>query len=265
MSFDKDKRVKFRRSPLDEVICQLRFPTILKIDQNLPVDFQSLIEERFPYVNDGIDMSEPIETRFSGGQELSFNVAINSLQQQRKFYSFSNEDNDTSVMLTRNSLSLSTQKYDCWENFRLLINFVLKAFVQCYGKKELTRVGIRYINAVSRKFADTPWSDLIDKRLLGMMCDSDIGGYVKGLNSTLFLKYDDSSVNMQVRSGIFLKTNSNPAQEVFLIDCDSFSIVKSDTDNVMALLERLHDKPSIFLRHAITEKLYKIMEPEEIS
>ena len=40
MSFDKDKRVKFRRSPLDEVICQLRFPTILKIDQNLPVDFQ---------------------------------------------------------------------------------------------------------------------------------------------------------------------------------------------------------------------------------
>ena len=270
MSLDKVKRVRFKHSPLDKVICQLRFPTILKIDQTPPADFQALIEERFPYFADnGTDAQEPFEVQLNGAQEMPFSVAIGGIQQQRKAYSFLAKDNDFVVTLARNFLSLSTQKYDGWENFYSRVDFILKAFVKVYGKKELTRVGIRYINAISKRGLGIPestsWSELIRSSLLGVMCDSELAQYVKGLNSTFFLKDVDLSVDMQVLSGIFLKTDSTPVQEVFLIDCDTFSTGKNDTDNVMSLLNRLHDKPSSFLRRAITEKLYEIMEPEEIS
>lgn len=268
MPLDKFKRVRFKRSPLDGVICQLRFPTILKIDQNSPADFQALIEERFPYVDDGIDTKEPLELQF-GAQEMPFSIAIGGIQQQRRAYSFLAKDNDFIVTLARNFLSLSTQKYAGWENFCSQVDFILKAFVQIYGKKELTRVGIRYVNAISKSRLgipeSTPWSDLIRPSLLGIICDSALGRYVKGLNSTFFLKDVDSSVDMQIISGIFLKTDRSLEQEVFLIDCDTFSTGKNHTDTAMSLLNRMHANPSSFLRQSITEYLYEIMEPEEIS
>ena len=39
----QNKRVKYQEAPLVEVICQLRFPTILSINANEPVEFQEAI------------------------------------------------------------------------------------------------------------------------------------------------------------------------------------------------------------------------------
>ena len=46
--FSKTERTVYRQNPLAEVICQLRFPTILAIGAKDPVDFQDAIRDVFP-------------------------------------------------------------------------------------------------------------------------------------------------------------------------------------------------------------------------
>ena len=52
---EKCKRVRYKNSPLLEVIFQLRFPTILTINANPPVEFQEKIRNEFPYYNGMIE------------------------------------------------------------------------------------------------------------------------------------------------------------------------------------------------------------------
>lgn len=48
MMFAEYDRCQYLRSPLVEVICQLRFPTILSINANEPAAFQEAIRRDFP-------------------------------------------------------------------------------------------------------------------------------------------------------------------------------------------------------------------------
>ena len=48
MPFPNVPRVTYRNNPLVQVICQLRFPPILKIDAEVPADFQESIRKDFP-------------------------------------------------------------------------------------------------------------------------------------------------------------------------------------------------------------------------
>lgn len=46
--FSSENRCIYRSNQLGEVICQLRFPEILTISANLPVQFQEAIRDEFP-------------------------------------------------------------------------------------------------------------------------------------------------------------------------------------------------------------------------
>ena len=45
MLFSDRPRTHYEKAPLHEVICQLRFPTILSINSKEPADFQELIRK----------------------------------------------------------------------------------------------------------------------------------------------------------------------------------------------------------------------------
>ena len=146
------------------------------------------------------------------------------------------------------------------------MKFIVDSFVKIYGKRSLTRIGLRYVNSISKSALglseNVLWSDLINVHLLGMMGDSKLSQNIKGMNSNVILKCDND-INMQIQTGIFVKMD-NTSDEVFLIDNDTFSTRKNTTDDVMNLLNSLHEEPRKFLHYAITEKLRNIMEPEVI-
>ena len=48
MLFAPYERYQYARAPLVEVICQLRFPTILSIGAKEPAEFQEAIRKDFP-------------------------------------------------------------------------------------------------------------------------------------------------------------------------------------------------------------------------
>ncbi|WJI52911.1 TIGR04255 family protein [Mesorhizobium sp. C089B] len=48
--FPNSERVIYARSPLVQVICQIRFPKILRIEASPPADFQDQVRDLYPIV-----------------------------------------------------------------------------------------------------------------------------------------------------------------------------------------------------------------------
>lgn len=59
MLFSEYARYQYVRSPLVEVICQLRFPAILTINTKEPAEFQEAVRHDFPRYAPGRSSSPP--------------------------------------------------------------------------------------------------------------------------------------------------------------------------------------------------------------
>jgi len=109
MPFPESPRVIYRKNPLDRVICQLRFPPILKIDTETPAQFQECIRGNFPEFR--LKEEATLLTPAGISQELNAEMFRQIMPSETKNYEFSSEDSIWKVNLTRTFLSLSTTKY----------------------------------------------------------------------------------------------------------------------------------------------------------
>jgi uncharacterized protein (TIGR04255 family) len=46
--FPSSPRIIYGKAPLYQVLCQVRFPTILRIEASVPAEFQEMIQATFP-------------------------------------------------------------------------------------------------------------------------------------------------------------------------------------------------------------------------
>src|SRR5512133_4231716 len=103
MPFPKVKRVIYRHNPLDQVICQIRFPPILKIDAQIPSEFQDRVRKHFPSYSESLqwDVEVPAgavsQSVVQLGQVPQSLVPVEMLQQVLKpsgikNYEFTSED-----------------------------------------------------------------------------------------------------------------------------------------------------------------------------
>lgn len=114
MLFPESPRVIYDKNPLAEVICQLRFPRILRIDADLPAAFQEQIRSAFP----NFSQSPAIELG-KLPQDLARLVGLEkALGSGQQSYQFSSADAAWKVTLTSQFLALTTTKYQRWESSR---------------------------------------------------------------------------------------------------------------------------------------------------
>ena len=148
MTFPKVGRVKYAKNVLGNVLCQVRFPTILKIETDLPSEFQQRLSPEF------VNLIER--------QELGFDIQAGNVSDVRtedlrqlssssfKNYEFSSENDEWKVNLTKNFIALSTNKYESWEEFQHKFESVLNTFIEIYKPVLFTRIGLRYVDVIVR-------------------------------------------------------------------------------------------------------------------
>ena len=78
--FSNESRCIYKKSQLGEVICQLRFPEILTIEANVPVQFQEAIRADFPRYSVRKESPAPKLTGTPG------NLALQNQPQTQDFY-----------------------------------------------------------------------------------------------------------------------------------------------------------------------------------
>ena len=167
MLFSGHPRTQYRNAPTHEVICQLRFPTILSINTTEPADFQEAIRADFPQYIRRQEATPPKVTLINGN--------VPKVEQQPAVinYSFLSADNRWKINLTKDFISLSTLQYTNWEDFARHLDKLLAAFIELYKPAYFQRVGLRYVNIFSRSklgLEGSKWAELISPAYVGPLC-----------------------------------------------------------------------------------------------
>ena len=127
--FSNDERVIYAKRQLVEVICQLRFPEILKIDVSEPADFQERIRRDYPQYEKKIEQLPP---QMVNGKPVPQGTVNN--------YQFISAEGQWRVSLTKGFIALSTYGYTRWEDFAQRLDRVLAA-CKANGKLSMIYAG----------------------------------------------------------------------------------------------------------------------------
>lgn len=262
MLFAPYERLQYARSPLVEVICQLRFPTILSIGANEPAAFQEAVRKDFPRYAARQEQVPPKVVKKGNATALEPQKPITN-------YHFISEDGRWKINLTQNFIALSTLRYQRWEDFAQRLDRPLAQFIQIYNPTFFERVGLRYVNAFSRRFLGlegTPWSDLIQPAFLGVMAEPDVDEAKIGscsLNVSMAL---EDNCHMKVHAGPGLLGGGKKDPEVkFILDNDFSSAGNIAPDQVASGLENLHYHAVRLFRGALTSELHTAMGAEPLA
>lgn len=260
--FSREERVRYKKNQLGEVICQLRFPEILTIEANVPVDFQEAIRDAFPRYSVRKEAPLPKLTGAPGNLQLE-------KQPQNNNYQFASADGVWRVNLTSRFISLACSRYTCWEDFAAKLDKPLAAFIQIYRPAFFERVGLRYLNFISRGalgLQDTPYRELIQPQYLGLLGDDDVQESA-ATRSTV-------DAEMAIRGGCRAKIHAGPGfvkrgglsdkEAKFVLDLDLYMAGNVAVNLSAGALQTLHAQADSIFRGAITDTLHNAMEPEAI-
>lgn len=260
--FLNQKRQILHNNQLAEVICQLRFPQILMIDQKPPAEFQELIRQEFPQYAARKEVPAPKIMGTPGNMTLENQTPTMN-------YQFISADGIWRVNLTSSFISLACKRYTRWEDFAKKLDKPLAAFIRTYKPAFFQRVGLRYLNFISRNSLNlegVPYRDLIESHFLGPLALEEIPE-----QSALRCSVD---TELQIQGGCRVKIHAGPGRikvggkedsEVrFIFDQDLYMSGNVPVPYSAGALETLHSQAYSIFRNAITDTLLDAMEPENI-
>lgn len=253
------ERVIYENNQLAEVICQLRFPTILAIGAREPVDFQEAIRQEFPRYTLRQDALPPKVMQVPGqGAKIEPQKPVNNHQ-------FATADGLYRINLGPGFISLTCNKYTCWEDFARQMDKPLAAFIKLYAPAYFERVGLRYLNTISRVslgLEDTPWNELLEPAYLGLLAKEDVSerAFSRCSQDVEMAVGGGCRMKLHVGPGM-VKKGPEPDKEVKLI----FDLDVSMTGNIpvnmaAGAMETAHVQAGNIFRDAITDTLHDALE-----
>ena len=263
MPFPEVTRVIYNKNPLDEVICQLKFPPILKIDTEIPVEFQEKVRAKFPM------FSEKSEWQIAIPPEAQGKIPPEILQQAMKSsgirnYQFSSEDEQWQINLTRGFVALSAKKYQRWEQFKEMLEIPLKALINIYAPDYFLRVGLRYIDVINRSvlnLTDVSWNELLQPHILGILGAPEVASKVKNFETTHDIGLADGESLVRIITKFVKPVDDD--EICFKIDSD-FYRHKTELSSYISILDYLNKRASRLIQWCITRRLHEAMEPKSI-
>lgn len=263
MLYSDNPRVHYDKPQLAEVICQLRFPVILSIGANDPVDFQEAVRGVFPRYTARKEQPRP--------QIIGLGTPNAKLETPKPIvnHNFISADGRWKLNLTSTFISLSTVNYPGWESFGKQLDMPLAQFIRIYKPAFFERIGLRYVNIISRKaleLEDEPWRELISQPYLGVLSEEDVDERAVRKCSVDVELNLDSSCRVKLHAGPgMVKANAPNAQQdpevKFILDMDLFMEGQIDPRMAAGGLETLHGHSTPLFQGAITDKLHSALEP----
>ena len=254
----------YKKSPLIEVIYQVRVPTILLINNKDSAEFISFwneIKTDYPEFSENFDEQKEISINPDGTPST---VRVNKI----KNFVFLSEDKLWKVNLTNSFLSLSTHKYEHWNDFSKRLTKIITVFQKIFSPLFYTRVGLRYIDLIQRsryKLDNIEWKEIIKPYYLGNLINLNnetINSYISEIeslspNKKIGIKSHIELVNTQ-------NINTNLIEKALVFDTDYYINSKTELDQLEAINKELHSQSHDFIHNAVEKMLEEKMEPTTI-
>lgn len=262
MPFPESPRVIYQNNPLVEVICQIRFPTILEISAEEPAVFQKKIRSRYPlYIRDqgGISVPKEFETLIAS---IPIPKPVELLT-----HKFLTEESKRFISLARNFLAISEQQYRRWEEFRQEIQQAQAALEEIYQPAFYSRVGLRYQDVIDKEKLDLKhetWSSLLNPAFLGVLGASEVQNHIQHVHAEALIKVSEVKGGfLHLQHGLGMHSRAD--HETYLIDADFFTEDKEETKHVSRILDIFNRLAGNFFRWAITPRLQEALNPVPVA
>jgi uncharacterized protein (TIGR04255 family) len=264
MLFPETEKVEYQKPTLTQVICELRFPTILKIESEIPTAFQEKIRKAYPLFEKKTGMPLGLPSGLPEGIAqalMGFNIEGGS-----PVFQFSSADGRWTAGLTNGSVSLSTRQYKRWGDFRNHLDLVLSSFVEVYSPAFFTRIGLRYMNLISPRqlgLSDVPWSELLTPQVTGILSDQRISRSVEGQEQKALLRLPDEAGMIRMSHGLVRLPGAVDAS--YSIDNDLYLESRTEVADVFQRFDVFKRISFELFRWCITDRLHIAMQPRPLS
>jgi uncharacterized protein (TIGR04255 family) len=259
--FPWTQRVFYEKAPLIEVVSQLRFPQILRIEGQPPAEFQERIRDKFPLLEKATSPLLPQLQQIPLPAEIM--QALGS--QGALSYLFFTEDRTSTVTLAPDSIALSTKTYRQWEEFLTLLRAPLGALIDVYQPSFFQRVGLRYIDAIQREalgLGNRPWSQLLRPAILGELAVPEFEKNLESVGRQIRIRMPDGTGSIFLRHGLAY-VQGRPELS-YMIDFDFFNERRTEVRDAEGLLSRFHESAGRAFRWCITDSLHDALGPRAI-
>ncbi|MEM7556621.1 MAG: TIGR04255 family protein [Cyanobacteria bacterium P01_A01_bin.84] len=255
------ERVIYEYNPLIEVTAQIRFPTILKITSQQPVDFQDSVRFEYPIFEASRNLPIPAEVSNLLTQ-FSPNIASDLT------YQFKSEDLSWQLSLDKNSITLTTNKYERYEKFIEKFKNTVAIFENIYNPSFYSRVGLRYRDLIIRSKLNIPdkkWIELIPKHIASELHTPELEESIINFFKNLKLQTDFGQVNFNHGLVQVKDIEKNIDELAYLLDADFFIQKKLQRgEDVWSTFDKANRTARNLFRWSITEELHTAMRPQTI-
>lgn len=256
--FPSSPRVIYEKHPLTQVVCQLRFPPILRIQAEPPSEFQERVRADFPFMDRMATAALPEGVPQEIAQLISAQIGIRG-------YNFHTEDRQATISISHESISVLTKNYTRWEQFRRMLDPALSALLELYRPNFFTRIGLRYSNAIQRSrigLQDHKWSTLLRSEILGELALPRFEDNLTEATRTIRIKIPHGGGALFIQHGLGVVGNDPDAS--YLIDMDFYKDEKTGVENAGAILDRFNRQAGRGFRWFITDRLHLSLEPTSL-
>jgi uncharacterized protein (TIGR04255 family) len=260
MPFPESERVVYEKNPLEEVICQLRFPAILKIETEKPAAFQDRVRERYPCYKETAAVLVPSAVPEEVAQWLTKGLpsAVGKVA-----YRFASADESWALALNRDFLALTANNYTRWEEFKDRLDLALGALTDIYAPPFYERIGLRYRNVIHRSRIgmgeEIKWAELIRPEIAGVLVHPDLGDEVEEASHEIAFRLPDSKGHVRVRYG--LAKHKPTGESCYVIDFDLFDSKQTGIADATRKLDFFHHQGRLLFRWCITDRLHNALGP----
>jgi len=263
MPFPVATRVVYKKNLLERVICQLRFPPILRIESEPPTSFQEVVRSSFPMYAERTEFRVDLGLT-TKGEPFIGNIPSPPMLSPNKIYEFFTEDETWKIRLTRTFFAIVTTNYKRWSDFKEHLQGPYDALIQTYSPAFFTRVGLRYVDIIKRSelgLDGANWNELLKPFAIGLL-SSQVAANIKNFESRSDISLSDNESIARIATSFVQAIPTN--EQCLKIDCDFFSSKRKDLANAMAQLDFLNIRAYRLIQWIIEEKLHNAMEPQKI-
>jgi uncharacterized protein (TIGR04255 family) len=254
--FPASPRVQYDLAPLTEVICQLRFPPILRIESAPPADFQDRIRDRYPLLERAKDVAAEIPPEM---------LQALGVARTTPDFVFKTEDQKTTVNLGSEAIALSTTSYQSWDDFLARLQPPLEALVDLYKPSFFQRIGLRYINVIQRSALgldpNRSWSEFLKKEFLGELAVPEFEENALEVQRKIRLR-----IPRDVGSAVFLQhglaKKKNVDEMLYRLDFDFYREAKTEVSDARLTLDKFNTLAGRAFRACITDALNEALRPK---
>lgn len=213
------------------------------------------------------DILPEFETRDIVSVEMTIDQAQKSTSEKRyKSFLLHNNTTNNSLVLEPSAIIFDIKKYNNYEEFKGLVQKVIRNLGEQNQSIKVSKTGLRYINQIIIDEGDPfEWTELIKDPLICSFNFIEDRSELSRSVGVMELNKSDHYVRFQY--GWFNSEFPNPiAKKEFLLDYDCYSKDECDLSSIIGQIHILHEEiKSLFEQSTYTENLRRMGDEKNVS